>query len=114
MQARVTRARRQRGAATAGLAAVAVGVAVALVAVTMNGPTRTVVGVGDTGEPRYSGQLINAIFTDANHGYVLQRQCWTVVPTGGRPSGGSTPDLRRECRIGLIATPDGGQNWHER
>src|SRR5262245_20650400 len=115
MLARVASVRRRRGAATAGLATVVViGVAAAL-AVGLHGSTgQSLEGAGGRGTPQYTGELTNVIFTDVDHGYVLQEYCGQDLPPQGVPSDEPTPNLHRQCRSQLLVTADGGRNWHER
>jgi len=115
MLARVARVRRRRrSAATAGLATVVVG-AVAAVTVGLHGSAgQSAAGDGDTGTPQYTGELTNAIFTDARHGYVLQEYCGLIWPAQDPPPDGPTPDVHRQCRPQLLVTADGGHNWQER
>ena len=120
MLARVARVRRRRGAAAAGFAAVGlatsmIGVAAVMLPVGLPGSAGQFAGSGgDTGTPRYTGELINVIFTDADHGYALQEYCGQVLPPADVPSDAPTPDLHQQCRSQLLVTADSGRSWRER
>jgi hypothetical protein len=112
MLARVGRAQRRRvaGTAVAGVVVLA-GAAVAAYTVPA-GLAGTPVG-SEPSERLYSNELINTIFIDAQHGYVVQQQCSMDVP-GEVPDGAPTPDVHRECGSQLLVTADGGQTWQVR
>jgi hypothetical protein len=112
---RVATARRRRAVLGAGLAVVVLAAATTA-AVSLNGASVNPPGE-DTRRPFYSAQLINVVFTSANEGFVLQEYCGMLVPLmpeGGFPSGGPTPDIQRRCRFKLLVTADAGATWHER
>ncbi|HEU4420985.1 MAG TPA: sialidase family protein [Pilimelia sp.] len=117
MLVRVARVRRRRAAGIAGLAAVVVGVAVAAAAgAGLAGSPRTEPG-GEIPRSLYSAQLINVVFTDRDHGFVVQERCETSLPDrhdGAAPSDGRTPDVASECRSQLLVTADAGRSWQER
>jgi len=114
MLSRVNRVRRLRmaGAATGGLAAVT---AVALAAVSLVRPQLWGNGYGNGGPPQrdYSIQAINTLFTDRQHGYVVQERCSMDVP-GEVPDGAPTPDLHQQCTSQLLVTDDSGKTWQAR
>ena len=111
MLARVAKARRRRMAgAAAGLSAVLAGAAVA--AISTFQPNGTDVGA-DLPPRLYSAELINAVFTDHKHGYVVQQRCSMDMP-GDVPIGSPTPDVHRECGSQLLVTTDAGRTWRTR
>jgi hypothetical protein len=142
MLARVTAVRRRRQAVGAGLAAVALAVGGSVAAVAaVGGPggdgDGAGVGIGgDPPQPQYSVQLVNVVFTDHNHGYVVQERCSEdALPApgatdsgpgpsdgasgasdgpSGEPSPGPTPDVHRRCAMHLVTTADAGRTWQER
>jgi hypothetical protein len=113
MLARVARARRRRVAATAAACGVlVVGAAVAVVSVVQPGPAGTQAG-GGFPQRLYSAELINTVFTDRRHGYVVQQACSMDDP-GNVPNDAPTPDVHQECSSQLLATADGGRSWQAR
>lgn len=114
MLARVTKVRRRRMAAATTLGAMIV-VAGVVAAVNLVPAGRSGSQVGSPGFPTrlYSAELINVIFTDQQHGYVVQEHCSEDVP-GEVPAGAPTPDVHRDCASVLLATADGGQTWEAR
>jgi hypothetical protein len=54
--------------------------------------------------------VINAIFTDSQHGYVVQQLC-TMDNPGPVPDDAPTPEVHRLCMAQLVATADGGHTW---
>ncbi|HEY6596148.1 MAG TPA: hypothetical protein VI011_18915 [Asanoa sp.] len=113
MLARVTKARRRRTAgAAAGCGLVLVGLAVTVVVTVQPGTAGTQFGGGF--QPRlYQAELINAVFTDRRHGYVVQQRCSMDVP-GDVPAGAPTPDVHEECAAQLLVTADAGHTWRAR
>jgi hypothetical protein len=112
MLARVAKARRRRSAAAAaGLTVVVIAAAAALAGMLGAHPGQQT----GNGLPQrlYSAELLNVVFTDAQHGYVLQERC-SEEDVGELPAGAPTPDVHRECIAALLATVDAGQTWHER
>jgi len=115
MLARVARARRRRTTA----AAAGAGVAVVLAGAALIGPLgfggRAPAGAEPEPEPpSYRNELLRVVFTDRNHGYVLQRRCTTTFPQGRDFIGGETPPTVHDCAAQLLATADGGRDWRER
>jgi photosystem II stability/assembly factor-like uncharacterized protein len=112
MLARVARVRRRRMATATGFAAAMVsGAVVAAAAGLGGGGTQSAAG---TDHPDYTAQLINVVFTDHDHGYVLQERCGMLVPDGEVPIAGPTPDVHRQCRSQLLVTTDAGAHWQYR
>jgi hypothetical protein len=112
MLARVTTVRRRRVAATVGGS----GLALAAVAVTgaalLPGPAGWQAGSDDP--PRdYSNELINTVFVDQQHGYVVQQRC-SMDRISGVPEGAPTPYIHQQCTTQLLATADAGHTWQER
>lgn len=117
MLARVTKARRQRAAAVAGFAALAVGTAATAVTLGLGDAGRSGARPGGDGvpPPQYSLRLTGVLFTDHDHGYVVQERCTISFPEGtGAPEGGPTPRTDTECRSHLLATADAGRSWQVR
>jgi hypothetical protein len=112
MLARVARVRgRRRAGAAAGGVALLAGVMVAAVGI-LHHASGAQVGGGFL--PRtYSDDLINTVFTDRHHGYVVQQRCSMDVP-GDVPEGAPTPDVHQECSAQLLVTADGGRTWQAR
>lgn len=114
MLARVVRARRRRTVA-AGVGALA-GCALALTIIV---PT---LGLGRGGDaastvPRliHEGHLVNVIFTDATHGYVVQERCSMLNPDDiVNPNPQETPDIQSRCEHQMYATEDAGATWQRR
>lgn len=116
MLARVARARRRRTVA-AGVGAVAVCTLVLTVVVPMLGHALGVPDLTTGNPPRliHEGRLLNVVFTDATHGYVLQERCTMLHPDSvTAPNPQATPDVQRECQAQLLVTADGGAGWQER
>jgi len=68
------------------------------------------------GEPPprdYTNELINTVFVDHQHGYVVQERC-SVDRITDVPEGAPTPDLHQQCSSHLLATADAGHTWQER
>src|SRR5262245_8484134 len=59
---------------------------------------------------QYSAELLNALFLDPQHGFVLQERCSIDAPVE-LPAGAPTPDVHRECASQLLVTADAGQTW---
>ena len=113
MLARVARARRRRvvAGAAAGCGVVLAGVAVSVVSIQPN-PAGTQAG-GGLPQRQYSAELINTVFTDHQHGYVVQQRCSMDMPVEV-PNGAPTPDVHRECSSQLLVTADAGHTWQAR
>jgi hypothetical protein len=113
MLARVAKARQRRMVvAAAGLSVVLAGAAVA--AISTFQPSLVGRDVGDGLPPRvYSAELINTVFTDHMHGYVVQQRCAMDVP-GDVPDDAPTPDVHRDCGSQLLVTTDAGRTWRVR
>src|SRR5262249_19905965 len=107
MLARVGRVRRRRMAvAGAGLGAVVAIASVVVASIVSAGSPRPM--FGGTGPAKlYTAEVINTIFTDPQHGYVVQQLC-TMDNPGTVPDDAPTPDVHRECSAQLLATADGG------
>jgi len=113
MLARVGRVRRRRmAAAGAGFAAILAAVVAVGLSVMRPGPSGTQFG-SDVPPRVYTADLVNAVFTDARHGYVVQESCSTDVITDV-PDDAPTPDVHRRCAGQLLATADAGQTWQAR
>jgi hypothetical protein len=113
MLARVMKARRRRVAgAAAGCGAVLVGAAAMAVSVVQPYGAGTQSG-GPAPQREYSTELINTVFTDDRHGFVVQQTC-SMDELGRVPDGAPTPDVHRECSSQLLVTADAGHTWHER
>jgi len=116
MLARITRVRRRRMAVMAvGGSAVAVAVVSGVAAaVSLSPSSSNGTPVGDGLPPRmYQAELISALFTDQQHGYVVQEGCSMDIP-GEVPDDAPTPDIHQECTSQMLATTDGGQTWQSR
>ncbi len=113
MLSRVVKVRRRRlAAAAAGCSVVLVAVAVVAASIIRPGPAGA--PVGDSPPQRvYSAMLINTLFTDHQHGYVLQERC-SRDNVGAVPAGAPTPDVHEECSSQLLVTADAGQTWQAR
>ena len=112
MLARVARARRRRTAgAVAGCVAILGGLALAAVSIVSPGLT----GTPGSRVPAhvYHGELINVLFTDQRHGYVVQQGC-SLDNVTGVPEGAPTPDVHERCQAQLLVTTDGGLTWRTR
>ena len=70
-------------------------------------------GFGSQPSRIYTGELINTLFTDQQHGYVVQRLC-SIDEITDVPDDAPTPDVHRECTAQLLTTADGGQTWQWR
>src|SRR5262245_53037352 len=114
MLARVRRVRRRRAAGAAAVGSVALAAAVVaaagLVRPGSNGPP---VGGGTEPAREYSVDLLNTLFTDHEHGYVVQERCSMDV-VGEVPSDAPTPDVHRACAWQLLVTADAGRTWQAR
>src|SRR5262245_21006782 len=89
MRARVGRVRRRRmTVAGAGLFGVVATVSVVVASVVAGGVPRTMFGSTGAGKI-YQAEVINAIFTDAQHGNVVQQLC-TMDNPGSVPDGAPT------------------------
>jgi hypothetical protein len=113
MLARVARARQRRVVvAAAGISVVLAGAAVAAIGTVQ--PSLVVRDVGGDIPPRvYSAELINTVFTDHKHGYVVQQRCAMDLPSDV-PDGAPTPDVHRECGSQLLVTTNAGRTWRAR
>lgn len=112
MLARVAKVRRRRaGIVAAGLTVLAVSGAAALTG--MLGPRIGQQFGSDQPVRQYSAQLLNVVFTDPQHGFVLQRLCSEDV-VAAVPDDAPTPDVHRDCTSQLLVTADAGQSWQER
>jgi hypothetical protein len=110
MLARVMKARRRRVAgAAAGCGAVLVGAAAMAVSVVQPYGAGTQSG-GPAPQREYSTELINTVFTDDRHGFVVQQTC-SMDELGRVPDGAPTPDVHRECSSQLLVTADAGRSW---
>jgi hypothetical protein len=110
---RVAMVRRRRTAAiAAGCSVLLVGMTLAAVATVRPNPAGTQLG-GDFPQRLYSAELINTVFTDRQHGYVVQQACSMDAP-GEVPVGAPTPDVHQECRSQLLVTTDAGRTWQTR
>jgi hypothetical protein len=97
MLARVRRARRRRAAGAAAVGTVALAAAVvAAASLVRPGSGDPPVGGGTEPARSHTVELLNTLFTDAEHGYVVQERCSLDV-MGEEPGGGPTPDVHREC-----------------
>jgi hypothetical protein len=114
MLARVGRVRRRRRAVAAATLGAVVAIASVVVASigSAGGLPRTIVGGAGPGK-LYTAEVINTIFVDPQHGYVVQQLC-TMDNEAPVPDGAPTPDVHRACSTQLLATADGGQTWHRR
>ena len=113
MLARVAKARRRRAAgAVAGCAAILGGLALAAVSVIPPGLTGAP-GAGEQPAHVYHGQVINTVFTDQRHGYVVQQGC-SLDNVTRVPEGAPTPDVHERCQTQLLVTEDGGLTWRTR
>jgi photosystem II stability/assembly factor-like uncharacterized protein len=113
MLARVVRVRKRRMVLATTAAAVT-----AVLAVTAAAPLIGRAGQDEAGaKPRVSHQanLMNVIFQDPSHGYVVQERC-TMLDYRDEP--GSTPavspNVEITCRWALLKTADAGRTWQER
>lgn len=112
MVARVRKVRRRRTAVTAGFAAVALGALGVTATNFLPSPAGLPVG-GALPQRMHQVMAINAVFTDHDHGYVVQERC-SMDPPGEVPEGAPTPDIHQDCRTQLLVTSDAGNSWQER
>jgi hypothetical protein len=113
MLARVTKVRRRRMAGAAALCSVLLaGLAVTAVSIIQPSPAGTQAG-SRLPQRLYSAELINAVFTDRQHGYVVQQAC-SMDALGDVPEGAPTPDVHQECGSQLLVTADAGRTWQAR
>src|SRR5262249_47467290 len=112
MLTRVAMARRRRTAGgVAGCVAVLGGLALA--AVTLAPANLTGTKPGGPPVRLYLADPINTVFTDHEHGYVVQQACARDNVTGV-PDGAPTPDVHQQCQAQLLVTTDSGRTWQPR
>jgi len=113
MVARVVAARRRRVAVGAALAVVLFGAVASTASVFIVGAARGIESGSATTPRLHQNELVNVVFTDPAHGYVVQQRC-TLDEPGPVPAGAPTPDIHQDCRSQLLVTADGGLTWQER
>jgi hypothetical protein len=113
MLARVAKVRQRRMAGVvAGCGVVVAGVAVTVVSILQPNPPEAQYG-SDLPPRLFSDELINTVFTDHQHGYVVQQRCSMDIP-GDVPDASPTPDVHQECSSQLLVTTDAGRTWKAR
>jgi photosystem II stability/assembly factor-like uncharacterized protein len=114
MLTRVAKARRRRRAGgVAGCLVITGGLALAAVIFVAPNPTGTQPGGGPLPARVYLADPINTVFTDHEHGYVVQEGCARDNVTGV-PVGAPTPDVHQRCQAQLLVTTDTGRTWQRR
>ena len=103
--------RRRRTGAAAACGTLIAGAAVAAAGVIPPGVSGT--QVGRFPQRSYTAELINAVFTDRQRGYVVQQRCAIDAPDDV-PDGAPTPDVHEECAAQLLVTADAGHTWRAR
>src|SRR5688572_5227359 len=106
MLARVDRVRRRRQVVTAGLATLALVVSGSVVALEVaRGASEGTAGLESAGYTTHSLELMNTIFTDHDHGYVLQRRCTYTTTFRGAGGPSASPSASWEGPGRAASTP---------
>jgi hypothetical protein len=114
MLARVAKVRRRRMAATAAGCSLLLAGLMGTAAASIIQPDTTGTQIGsDLPQRLYTAELINTLFTDRQHGYVVQQAC-SMDALGEVPVGAPTPDVHQECSSQLLVTADAGRTWQTR